>query len=691
MRSSTDRRSFLKGLGGGTVVGLTGVGTANSDQTPSQQAPEEGSSHEDGELNLISGNISSLDPITATDSASIEIVGQVYETLTHYPNAVTSMEFQLLEDMEVSDDLRTYTFSIREGVQYHDNPIKSELTAHDFRYAWRRLAESSESQRENFLLQSRFLGIEYEEDETDGVGRFNVVPGSIEATVVDDYTLEVTLQEPNPSALDILMYPAFAAMPEGLVGDIEGYDGEYSQDEIAADVMVGTGPFEFESWESDSEVRMTAFDDYWGQGPYVESVHWAIIENNREIWTYGVEKNADIIEIPTGNYRPGNVNADTDDIGREVGTYDLSEENGEILDYTGVVELITFYFGFNAKEVPRPVRVAIAHLIDHESSIEESFKRRAAEAFSFLPPGCWPYGYDDYKAFADSFPYGRNEVDAESARSVLSEAGYTADNPFELTLSRYQSGVFERFGTALKENIEDNDDDIDVPIEFEVEELPFGTILEQGASGDLEMYTLGWIWGWDDPPYGLSGFEPEKTNTNQPGGADGYYLNWQAEDSDASDTAQNAWETVEANPGPGEEDTRNDAYVSIEQARREDMILLPLWHNYEETFRYSWVDGPRPGSVGGHRRQYNTLSLSEDEGPPALPGQENPPQDLDGDGLYEDIDGDGEFTISDVQVFFQNRDSDVVQNNPTAFNFDGSDPADVTIGDVQALFQLFAD
>jgi PKD repeat protein len=78
------------------------------------------------------------------------------------------------------------------------------------------------------------------------------------------------------------------------------------------------------------------------------------------------------------------------------------------------------------------------------------------------------------------------------------------------------------------------------------------------------------------------------------------------------------------------------------------------------------------------------------EGPPPIIG-DDPPQDLDGDGLYEDLNGDGEFTIGDVQVFFQNRNSDVVQDNAEFFNFAGNDPPDVSIGDVQALFQLFQD
>lgn len=70
---------------------------------------------------------------------------------------------------------------------------------------------------------------------------------------------------------------------------------------------------------------------------------------------------------------------------------------------------------------------------------------------------------------------------------------------------------------------------------------------------------------------------------------------------------------------------------------------------------------------------------------------DDPPQDLDDDGLYEDLDGDGDFSIGDVQVFFQHRNSDIVQDNAGFFNFSGTDPDEVTIGDVQALFQLFQD
>jgi hypothetical protein len=81
------------------------------------------------------------------------------------------------------------------------------------------------------------------------------------------------------------------------------------------------------------------------------------------------------------------------------------------------------------------------------------------------------------------------------------------------------------------------------------------------------------------------------------------------------------------------------------------------------------------------------VTLTIETGPPALPGFDNPPQDLDGDGLFEDVDGDGEFDIFDVQALFNGLESNEVQNNPAAFNFNNDDnPDGVSIFDVQGLF-----
>lgn len=78
------------------------------------------------------------------------------------------------------------------------------------------------------------------------------------------------------------------------------------------------------------------------------------------------------------------------------------------------------------------------------------------------------------------------------------------------------------------------------------------------------------------------------------------------------------------------------------------------------------------------------LHISDDEEIPPVIG-ENPPTDPDNDGLYEDINGDGQFDVFDVQAFFNNINSEPIQNNAELFDFDGSG-GDANVFDVQALF-----
>ena len=96
---------------------------------------------------------------------------------------------------------------------------------------------------------------------------------------------------------------------------------------------------------------------------------------------------------------------------------------------------------------------------------------------------------------------------------------------------------------------------------------------------------------------------------------------------------------------------------------------------------------PDDGSGNPNTSQILTSdSATVEVGPPQIPGLPNPPQDPDGDGLYEDIRGDGSIDILDVQAFFNNLNTPEVQDNSEAYNFSGVDPTEVTILDVQELF-----
>ncbi|RKD95368.1 ABC transporter substrate-binding protein [Halopiger aswanensis] len=485
---------------------------------PHQQTHNETQIEGDTELNLVTSSFDELDPIMSTDTASSEVINQMYETLVHYPNGVNEIENKLVESFETSEDGLTWTFTLKEDVTFHGG---EDLTADDVVYSFRRLAESEYSERSNFLVDTPLgLGLEHEETEDGGIA-----PDSIGVEAVDDRTVELSLTTPQPAALDILTYTAFAVVPEGIVGDIEGYDGEVDHNEFATGMANGTGPFQFDEFNPGEEMRVVRFDDYHGSTANLESIHWEINEDPESIFTYIMEGNADIFrdsQVPTPQYDPSLIDAEEDDMGREVGTYGPLE-NDETVNYLGVPELGTYYFAFNVSNVPRPVRQAIAYVTDHQEFLEDVLKQRGFEAFSFTPPRMWPTGQDGYDQWVDEWQYGVNETDIESAQQVLEEAGFTADDPFELTASTYESGPeYAEMAEIIRQKL------ADLGVDIQNQSTQFSTLQDRGEDGDLEMYSLGWIWSWPDPAYGHFGFEPKNTDTSRmPNEATGYYLDWQ--------------------------------------------------------------------------------------------------------------------------------------------------------------------
>lgn len=497
------------------------------------QVHNETSVEGDTELNLTNSEFFTLDPAHSADTASAQVINQMYETLTNYPHGVPELTNQLLEEFDVSDDGLTWTFTIKDGVEYHDG---RELTAHDFVYSWERLALSSNSTRANFILGlGGFLGLVHEtdppEDEDDedyeGVGPQYAIPDSLAIEAIDDHTFEIEIAFPQPGALDILTYTGFAVIPEGYIGDTPGYDGEVDYEDFnLGPAANGTGPFEFDAFTEAEEARVVRFDGYHGQTATLDSVHWNIVEDAEAAYTYAMEMNADIFGVPTAHYDADLIDAETDDLGREVGTYG-PHENDEISYYVAIPELSTFYFGFNARHVPKPVRQAVAYVTDHEELVEEIFEGRAVEGFTFTPPPLWPTGFDGYQEFIAEWPYSMNETDIPSAEQVLEEAGYTPASPFEFTLTTYVSPVFEQAAELTRDKL------AGTGVEMNLEEAEFGTLISRGYDGDLEMFSLGWIWSWEDVVYGHYGFEPRNTDTSRmPEETSGYMLDWQVELSD---------------------------------------------------------------------------------------------------------------------------------------------------------------
>ena len=622
MTDSNDctRRRFLEATGGAAGAaalagcmggdggdGGDGSGNGSGNGSGGGSGGDGGDPQEGGTYRKINSTITTFDPVAAGDTASGQVVQQVFDGLMNYPNGETSVEQLLAEDYQRSDDFTEYTFSLKDAT-FHNG---DQVTAGDFVYSFERLARSPHSVRSYFILDS--LGVAHE---TDGDG--NYVADSLAVEAEDDSTLTITLQEPFHASLQMLAYSSFAAVPEGAVaGDIQSeydqQDGEVQPTQEYTDFAqnnpVGAGPFEFDNWETGTSADATRYDDYHGETAYVENVHWQVIEDDEARFQYAMEQNVDTFEVPTAKYSRNKVkNTETDDVGRTVGEYGPFQANGETVDYLKVPEVSTYYFAFNTAKVPKPVRQAVAYATNQESLSTQVFKDRQQPAYHLTPPLIYPGEGSEYDSHVEeAYPYGTGS-DVESARQVMEEAGYGEDNTFELQFTHYESQVWSEIAQILSQKLGS------AHVDVSIESAQFSTLLERGKSGDLEAYTLGWIADWPAPDNFLQLINPSNTYTGETGVLT--YTNWgREEETEASQQAAEAWQTIQDNPEPTDEaqQARADAYVQMEEANWEDAVLINAFHGATERFSYKYLHAPEFGAMGPSRQKYNTF-WKEQEG-----------------------------------------------------------------------------
>ena len=218
----------LSACGGGST------GTASAESTGG------GSTQEDARGNAITVGIAqdlddSLDPHRMVAAGTKEVMFNVFEGLVK-PNPDGELIPAVAERYDLSEDRRTYTFTLREGVKFHNG---AAVTVEDIVYSIERCADDQEGPPLMPALS---------------------VVQSVEA--MDEKTVNVTIDQPNN---EFLSYMTLAIIPKD-------YDGQDT-------APVGTGPFRFVSRSAQQNIVLEKFADYWGTPAQLDKVTFQIIEN----------------------------------------------------------------------------------------------------------------------------------------------------------------------------------------------------------------------------------------------------------------------------------------------------------------------------------------------------------------------------------------------------------------------------
>ena len=228
----------LYGCTGGTEIGESDPVTAQSGELPAQSDAPGGEPEGNSVTVGIAQDIASLDPHLATTAGTREVMFNLFEGLVKaspeggVANAVAS-------DYEVSPDGLTYTFTLREGVTFHNG---EQVTVQDVLYSLERCAGS-------------------ENDGVPLISAFSVVD-AIEAD--EEGHVILTLAAPS---LEFINSVASASIIPANSGPT-----------IAED-PIGTGPFQFVSYSPKDSIVIEKYDGYWGGTAHLDQVTFRIIED----------------------------------------------------------------------------------------------------------------------------------------------------------------------------------------------------------------------------------------------------------------------------------------------------------------------------------------------------------------------------------------------------------------------------
>lgn len=497
----TSGRLFVIGfLVAALVVGFFGLGSASAQTLVVAQGAD----------------AVNLDPHTTNDQPSSRVRRQIYETLIVQGEDLV-LRPGLATSWEQLDEL-TYEFKLREGVKFHNGET---FTASDVKFTFERLLDPATGADAAFLLE--------------------VID---EIQIIDDYTIRITTESPFSPILAHLAHPVAAILSEKAVTEA-GAD-------YGLRVAVGTGPFRFVDWVTQSHVTLARFDDYWGEPAKVETL---IIRG-----------------IPEGTVRAIELETGGVDI-----AYDLEPIDRMRLEFDPNVKLFATeslsasYVGFNAQKAPfdNPlVRQAVNYAIDVEPLVEVIYEGQAVQAFG-------PLSSQVFGAHTDLEPY---PYDPQRARELLAEAGYP--NGFRTSIWTNDNPLRMQIAEVLQQNL------ADIGVQADVEVVEWGAYLENTGAGLHDMFILGWVTVTADADYGLYAL----FHSSQHGSAGNrtFYTNERVD------------ELLDLARSTSDPDAREAAYREVQEILREEAPWVFLLFPYAIDGTRANVEGFVPHPAGHH-------------------------------------------------------------------------------------------
>lgn len=432
------------------------------------------------------------------------------------------------ETVDISDDKLVYTFHLREDATWSNG---DPVVATDYEFAWQQALNPEVASDYAYMLYFIHNAEPY----------FNgkVEWSEVGVKVIDDYTLEVTLDNPLPYATDLFAFPTLAPINQKFYEEV-GAD-KYATD---AEYFCCNGMYELTEWSHNSQIVFQKREDYWNAdavGP--DEIVYKIITDSQAGLNSYLSREIDYTDLDSGE-----VVQQAEAAGFEVGVKPARS---------------SYYLIVNTEDEfmsNQNLRLALAYSIDKQALVDTVYQNDNQPMTSFTPPAIM--GAND-SSFQEALVEERGEMypgsgDLEKAQeylqAALEELGCTVDE-LNLSIDCADDSLRRNCATFLQEQWRQN-----LGIEnITVNSMQTKQVSANRQSGDYCMSLGGWSPDYNDAINFLDLWVTDGGNN------DSFWSNEEYDNLIAQATAE------------ADEEVRQQYLFDAEEILAAEMPIIPLY------------------------------------------------------------------------------------------------------------------
>ena len=435
------------------------------------------------------------------------------------------------ETVDISDDKLVYTFHLREDATWSNG---DPVVATDYEFAWQQALNPEVASDYAYMLYFIHNAEPYFNGEVEW--------SEVGVKVIDDYTLEVTLDNPLPYATDLFAFPTLAPINQKFYEEV-GAD-KYATD---AEYFCCNGMYELTEWSHNSQIVFQKREDYWNAdavGP--DEIVYKIITDSQAGLNSYLSREIDYTDLDSGE-----VVQQAEAAGFEVGVKPARS---------------SYYLIVNTEDEfmsNQNLRLALAYSIDKQALVDTVYQNDNQLMTSFTPPAIMGAAGADGPSFQEALLEERGEMypgsgDLEKAQeylqAALEELGCTVDE-LNLSIDCADDSLRRNCATFLQEQWRQN-----LGIEnITVNSMQTKQVSANRQSGDYCMSLGGWSPDYNDAINFLDLWVTDGGNN------DSFWSNEEYDNLIAQATAE------------ADEEVRQQYLFDAEEILAAEMPIIPLY------------------------------------------------------------------------------------------------------------------